>query len=309
MRATTRSRDLSHDGCVSDLSVAVVSRDAAIRAAIAERFDLAPAHWQVGLFEDSPSGADVVVRGPDVEVDADVDYDPQHPERLLADIEAVAGLASKLVVVTGAGRGTGVTSAALHLARSLGARGETCYLELDPWSGARDRLGLGTRSTLTWADAGDTPDALRLAAIPVPGGFRALLSPPEGHPLQTLIERARRSFEWVVVDLPAGEPDLGALRSASATILLVPPTPTGLARASVRLATPAARWTVVVNRTGHGGEARGSEVAARLGRNVLLELPCTPLLRDAEDAGSLLRGPWTRYNRRIARLAAGLTSL
>ena len=277
-----------------------------MRAAIAEQFDLAPGDWDVRLVEDGSVGADVVVRGSDVEVEADVAFDPEHPERLLADIESAARRPSKLLVVTGAGRGTGVTGVALHLARSLAAGGETCFLDLDPWSGARERLGLGTRTTLTWADAGGGPDDLRLAAIPVAGGFRALLSPGEGDLPDGLVDRVRTSFERVVVDLPAGEPDPGLLRSATVALLVVPPTPTGVTRARTILSNASPRWAVIVNRTGHGGEGRRGEIEAHLQRKVVLELPCTPLLRDAEDAGSLLRGPWTRYNRRVARLAAGL---
>jgi Flp pilus assembly CpaE family ATPase len=294
---------------VTALNIAVVSRDGATRAAIAEQFDLAPPTWRVALFEDRPSAADVVVRGPDVETPADVVFDPERPERLLDDIAGAAVRASKLVVVTGAGRGTGVTSVALHLARSLAASRETCLLELDPTSGTRYRLGLGTRATLTWADAGDTPDDLRLAAIPVAGGFRALLGSPVVEPPEGLIERLRTTFDRVVVDLPAGEPDRGALTSASAALLIVPPTPSGLARARIVLTEPAGRWALVLNRTGHGGEVRRADIAAQLERKVVLELPCTPMLRDAEDEGRLLRGPWTRYNRRIARLAAGLEAL
>jgi Mrp family chromosome partitioning ATPase len=295
---------------VDSLSIAVVSRDQAVREAIAERFDCAPPGWSVTLFEERPPGADIVVRGPDVAVDADVVFDPDNPERLLTDVEALTAASSKTYVVTGAGRGTGVTSAAVHLAGSLAGSHETCFVDLDSsWAGARDRLGMGGRTVLTWAEAGDDAESLRRAAIPVASGFRALLAPLSGDPPDGLIERVRTSFPHVVVDLPAGEPDHGVLRSATAALLLVPPTPAGLARARVVLARPTRRWAVIVSRTGHGGEAGRAEIEERLQRKVALELPCTPLLRDAEDQGRLLRGPWTRYNRRIARLAAGLEAL
>jgi hypothetical protein len=295
---------------VDAVNIAVVSRDPAVREALAERFDGAPPGWDVTLFEERPPGAGIVVRGPDVAVDADVVFDPANPERLLADIEALTAASSKTFVVTGAGRGTGVTTAAVHLAGCLAGSHETCLVDLDSsWAGARDRLGMGGRTVLTWADAGDNAESLRRAAIPVAGGFRALLAPLSGDPPDGLIARAAISFRHVVVDLPAGEPDHGVLHSAAAALLLVPPTPAGLARARVVLAHPARRWAVIVSRTGHGGETGRAEIEDRLQRKVALELPCTPLLRDAEDQGRLLRGPWTRYNRGIARLAAGLEAL
>ena len=291
------------------LKVAVISRDAAVRAAIAECFDRAPQAWDVGLFEERPAEADVVVRGPDVSTDADVVFDPAHPESLLAEIRALSSATSKIVVITGAGRGTGVTSAALHLARGLAAFRETCFVDLDvTWSGARDRLGLGSRTTMTWADAGESADGSRLAALPMPGGFRALLAPVGATPPADLLQRAAASFERVVVDLPAGEPD-DVLGEAAAVLLLVPPTPSGLARAAHLLRRPEVPWAVVISRTGHGGEVRRMEAEEILGRKATIELPCTPALRDAEDRGGLLRGPWTRYNRRVAQLAAGLDAL
>ena len=298
---------------MDDLNIAVVCRDEAIRAALAERFDDAPGGWKVQLFDARPTSADVVVRGPDVTVEADVVFDPARPERLLPDIAAATRTSSKLFVVTGAGRGTGVTTTALHLARALATRAETCLVDLDvPWSGARDRLGLGSRVTLTWADVGSDSESLRLASIPVPGGFRTLLAPrPRAQePTDDLLARSCASFGRVVVDLPAGEHDHGTIAAAARVLLLVPPTPAGLARAGQMFAArPAARWVVLLSRTGHGGEARVAEIAKALGRSVTLELPCTPALRDAEDGGRLLRGPWTRYNRRIARLALGLDAL
>jgi hypothetical protein len=168
---------------------------------------------------------------------------------------------------------------------------------------------MGDRAVLTLADAGDDPKSLRLAAIPVEGGFRTLLAPAsEGSPAG-LIERARELFQHLVVDLPWREPDHGAIASATAALLLVPPTPTGLTRARGVLERTTARWAVVLCRTGHGGEMGRAEVEDALDRKVTIELPCTPVLRDAEEQGRLLRGPWTRYNRRIARLAAGLAAL
>jgi hypothetical protein len=191
----------------------------------------------------------------------------------------------------------------------LAAFRETCFIDLDvTWSGARDRLGLGSRTTMTWADTGESADDLRLAALPMPGGFRALLAPSGATPPAGLVKRAAASFERLVVDVPAGEPD-DVLREAAVVLLLVPPTPSGLARAGLLLRRPQIPWTVVISRTGHGGEVRRMEAEEILRHKATLELPCTPALRDAEDRNGLLRGPWTRYNRRVARLAAGLDAL
>ena len=308
MRATRRPPFPLQDALMS-LKVAVISRDEGVRATIAECFDRAPQGWEVGLFQDRPVEADVVVRGPDVSTEADVVFDPARPEALLADIRAVTASLSKIFVVTGAGRGTGVTSLALHLARGLAAFRETCFIDLDTtWSGARDRLGLGAGTTMTWADAGESSDDLRLAALPMAGGFRALLAPRDAAPPAGLVQRVAGSFDRVVVDLPAGEHDT-VLGEAASALLLVPPTPTGLARAGLLLRRPRIPWAVVISRSGHGGEVRRMETEELLGRKATVELPCTPALRDAEDRGDLLRGPWTRYNRRVARLAAGLDAL
>ncbi|MGH2753688.1 MAG: hypothetical protein ACRDLB_04580, partial [Actinomycetota bacterium] len=190
---------------MDDLRIAVVCREEAIREALVQCFDDAPRAWNVQLFDERPASADVVVRGPDVSTAADVVFDPARPERLLPEIEAASGPGSKTFVVTGAGRGSGVTTAALHLARAMATRTETCLVDLDvSWSGARDRLGLGSRTTLTWDDVGTTPESLRLAAIPVAGGFRTLLAPRprSGEAPADLGDRARASFDRIVVDVP-----------------------------------------------------------------------------------------------------------
>ena len=309
MRATRWLLEPHHDALMS-LKVAVVSRDEAVRAAIAECFDRAPQAWDIGLFEERPAEADVVVRGPDVSTEADVVFDPAHPESLLADIRAISSATSKIVVVTGAGRGTGVTSAALHLARGLAAFRETCFVDLDAtWSGARDRLGLGSRTTMTWADAGESADDHEAGCASDAGRLPGAAG-PERRAAARRPRTARRRIlrrAWSSI-CPAGEPD-DVLGEAAVALLLVPPTPSGLARAGLLLRRPQIQWTVVISRTGHGGEVRRMEAEEILGRTATLELPCTPALRDAEDRSDLLRGPWTRYNRRVARLAAGLDAL
>lgn len=303
--------NVNHESMAA-LRVALVSRERSVRLAAATAFDAAPADWQVTLHDEAPEDAGaVVVYGRDVESGNGISFDPSHPERMLSELHALEGpRAARKIAVTGAGRGTGVTTVALHLCKRLAAAGSTCFVDLDAGCGARERLGLGDEQVRTWAEAGPDEDALRLSALPLQGGFRALLSPDDGRDpddAPELVQRTARAFERVVVDVPHGELLEDTLTVCDVAVLIVPPTPTGAHRARACLERfPDARWAIVANRAGPGGETTRSALARMLGRPVTIELPCWAALRDAEDEGRLLGARLSRWSYRLELLARTL---
>jgi Flp pilus assembly CpaE family ATPase len=288
--------------------IALVAREPDSRQAIAAAFGGAPATWDVTLHVEAPE-ADMVVAAPEVAVEGAVPFDPRNPTRAVDEVNKRLAASSRegAFIVTSASGGSGATTVALHLAAVLSERGGTCFVDLDPRAGAAPRLGVLDSQHKTWAEAGKGPDELRLAALPMPGGFRALLSPSGAPEVPSgLLRRTLRSFEYVVVDLPP-ERLRKVSNMALAAVLVVPGTVPGVCRAQRLLADGlAGRLAIVLNRTGYGGGLTRSEASRRLGRSVPLELPCTPALRDAEDEGRLLDCHWTRFARRIRSLALSL---
>jgi hypothetical protein len=285
----------------------VVSREESVRLKAARAFDAAPASWQVQLHESPPDDADVVVTGPDMDAPSGIAFDPDHPEDLLDRVLRAAAptAGGSGVVVTGSGGGAGVTTVALHLSSEAASRGaEVLYADLDLSWGAPSRLGLSP-DVRTWADVGDTPPSLQLAAVPVPGRFRALFSPGSAVsavPVD-LVTRAVGEFRHVVVDAPSLSPVPELMSSIRTGVLVVSPTAPAARRAREVLESyPECRWAIVSNRTGPGGETTRSGLERILDRKVALELPCTPALRDAEDGCRLLAHRWSRWARGISRL-------
>jgi len=280
--------------------------------AAAAAFDAAPPDWQVTLYEEPPEDAGaVLVYGRDIHCGNAMAFDPSDPERTLAELRALEGSrAARVIAVTGAGRGTGVTTVALHLCERLASASASCFLDLDPVWGARKRLGLGEEEVRTWAEVGSDDDGLRLSAVPLPWGFRALLSPGGGQPPEDspeLVRRASRAFERVVVDVPHGGLLEGAMRTCDVAVLVVPPSPSGARRARACLEEfPDVRWAIVTNRSGPGGETTRSGFAGMLGCPVTIELPCCAALRDAEDEGRLLGARLSRWSYRLELLARTL---
>lgn len=278
------------------LKVAIVSRDAEVRAAAARAFAAAPAEWSIRLCAGDPGDADVVVSGADVPAPGTIVFDPSRPGDALRAVQAAGGSARVYAVVAAVG-GAGATTIALHLGGALRA----CYAELSPPSA---RLGLPDDAR-TWL-AGD--DDLRRSALPVAGGLRVLRAPhpypgPEAFPL----DAARAAFDRLVLDAGT-ERDLGILLGAASAAVVVT-TPTRPAALAVRRLTEQhadARWVVVVNRLGPGGQIMRASLEELLGRPVAVELPCCPALRDAEDEARLLGGGWRRWSRGVAGLARAL---
>jgi Flp pilus assembly CpaE family ATPase len=277
----------------------------------ARAFDIAPPTWSVGLYESAPAEADVVVFGTDVGAKDGIKFDPDDPKSVIDKVEAAAASArsaAALTVVTSASGGTGATSVALHLASGGDGVG-ACFLDFDLAFGAAARLGLHDNH-LTWREAGGSAESLKLAALPVSGGFRALLSPGDGEPpddAAALVDRTVRVFSRVVVDVPIGPLLNVALARCRSAVLVMAPDIVSAQRSRVFLADyPSTRWAVVINRTGPGGETTVRALQRIVGHPIAIELPCAPALRDAADDGKLLTSRLWRYRRAIVRLQGAL---
>lgn len=283
----------------------MVSNDPAVRLAAVKAFEDEPG-WAFSLHRETPDGTAVVVRGIDLG-DASTDdicFDPDHPVDCVDAVRAALAqrCSGKVVAVVGASGGAGCSTIALHLAERLGRMNKVCLAEAGPEPFFRARFDIGDGSK-TWGDAGETDEDLMLASLPVRGGFRSLLAPEGGDRVpDEVVRRAARLFDVVVVDVGRGAMSFGP----RAALLVVPPTRPGCAAAERRLRRTDVRWGVVINRTGSGGSITRRGVEALLERRVMAELPCTPLLRDVEDGFGLLTGPWTRWVRRMTRVAQGI---
>lgn len=281
------------------VKVAIVSRDARVRAAAAAAFQDAPAQWKVELRPDEPDDADVVVHGADLATDGAIVFDPDRPEDALRAVEAVAGRGRVYVVAAAAG-GVGSTTVALHLAAALAP---SCCAELDRPSA---RLGLPSDAR-TWLPRDDEGS---LHGLPVAGGFHVLRAPdPCPGPSAFPLEDARASFPHLVLDAGTQRDLAPILGPAAAAIVVTTPTrPAAREARALMEAFPDARWTVLVNRLGPGGQIMRGGLEQLLGRPVAIELPCCPALRDAEDEARLLTGSWRRWTLGIARLAKALAT-
>jgi Flp pilus assembly CpaE family ATPase len=300
---------------MSQVRVAVVSRDPAIRLAAAAAFDGAPAAWSIELFESPPAdGADVLVVGPDAAGRGGIGFDPAAPARVVDDVARALGRRRSLMVaVTSVSGGVGTTTIALHLAKALAATSETCMVDLGRDRALALRLGLGDGTPRTWGDLEPDDASLRRCAVPVPGAFRVLLAPethdPSHVPLSDLVARAGAGFDRVIFDVPPGSHQHEVLARVNAAVLVVSPTVVGAHRARPLLeAHPRIAWAVVLNRLGPGGETTRSALQRLLGHPIAMELPCAPALRDVEDDGRLLTSPLSRWGRSVARLARALVA-
>lgn len=293
-------------GDVGALNVAVVSRDSSIRLQAARAFDSAPPEWTVALHHAPPADADVVVAGADMDVEADVVFDPACPGRVLDDVSRAVDRTqeTRIIAVTSPSGGTGVTTVALHLARESARSAPTCLVDFDLEWGAGCRLGLPADAP-TWAEAGDSEASLLRAALPVPGGFRVLAGPEGTGPpdVGVLLRAARAHFGRIVVDIGRASevPDL--LESANAVVLVLSPSAPSARRARIVLdGLTSGRVAIITNRVGPGGEMTKAGIESIIGRKVALELPCDRRLRDAEDDDRLLAARWSRWERGIHRL-------
>jgi hypothetical protein len=287
---------------VRSLDVAIVSNDPAARLAAARACDRAPASWSVSLHHERPESADVVVLGPDISGEG-IRFDADTAGSLIDEIAEATVRSGRLILVSGVGRGVGTSTVALHLAAELARGRDTCFVDFDTTFGAADRLGL-PEEHLTWRDVDDSAESLISTALPVPGGFRALLAATGESPPQDLLVRTAEAFDRIVVDCPLDGPLGDVLGRAACAVVVVPASGSGIRRLDGVLAQfeglPVA---LVVNRTGPGSEVTRSNFARLAGHKCALELPCCGRLREAEDGGRLFTSPLSRWKWSIVRLA------
>jgi Flp pilus assembly CpaE family ATPase len=254
----------------------------------AKAFDQAPSEWVVRLHRTAPEDADVLVSVGCVLEDA-IPFDPARPALVVDEVASrVAGKEQSTVVVVAASGGCGASSVALHLAAEASRRtclvGGTGHLDLAP------RLGL-------------EPEAALGAPVSVPGGFR--LTEVADERLAGAVDELASGFDAVIVD--GGRHALASLapRSPDCVLVLAPTVPSASAAAELLDGFPDARWAVVTNRLGPGGETSTAELQRILSRRISLELPCSRGLRDAEGERRLV-STWSPWRRRVARLARAL---
>jgi hypothetical protein len=292
-------------------TVAVVVTDPSLREKVARAFDTAPHTWVVSFWDTPPPSADVVVfdepsAGPGVV------FDPGRPDEVVDEVQKRLDVSrrvapSRAVAVTGVG-GAGVTTLALHLAAGWASRNETCFLDLDESWGCASRLGVGDEA-ITWSGADRSSQALRLAALPVAPGLKAVVCPrsPDSTPPGAVVARAKAEFERLVIDVPARHRDRDLFAAVDAVIMVMAPCLPHAHRAAQMLAElDASRVIVVTNRMGPGGETTRQQLEVILGRKIGLELPCCPRLRDAEGSRRLASLRWSRWGYAVKRLTRAL---
>jgi hypothetical protein len=291
------------------VEVAIVSRDPTLRLEAARAFDAAPPSWVVSLHTSVPAGADVVVATADVDVPDAIAFDAAKPDDVLRAVEARTGApeAARTIVVTSPSGGTGATTVALHLAAAAARHFRTCYVDLDLRWGVMDRLGLPDDAR-TWSPTTGSGDSVVEDAIPVQGGFRALLVHDAEHG-RAALDAVRERFERVLVDAPVDVLSADVLERATAGVLVIAPTVPSACRARRMLdALSGIGWAIVINRLGPGGELTRGALERIVERPIALELPCAPALRDAEDDARLVTTSLSRWRRWIDRLLYALES-
>lgn len=283
--------------------IALNATDERRRLALVRAFERAPIHWDVFLW--SPDREFDVLVGDGIDGVEAVAFDESAPADCLGSVsERIASGSVRVICVTGARRGCGVSTLALHLSAALADTNEVCLLDLDPDSSLRARLDL-PEDARHWGDVGD---GVLGAAVPIAEGFRVLLAPPtQRGDAGPILRAATARFGHLVVDAPRGPWRAPALSASSVAMLVVPPSRQGIAHArTVMRSHPDVSWSCVVNRLGPGGELTQRAIARGLECDVDMELPASPYLRDREDDHRLLTSRWSRYYRRVVRLAAAV---
>lgn len=210
--------------------------------------------------------------------------------------EAVPVGRSPLIGVVGATGGCGVTTIAVHLARSH----RSCVVECGSRAGLAERVALDRDRLVAWG-ADDSLDGLDLAALPMPGGFRAVFArgeTPEG--VEGVAAAMAGRFDSVVLDVPFGhDPPV----VCDVVVVVMPASVPGALRARPLVAQlESAAYAVIANRLGAGGEVTRTELQRTVRRRIALELPACAALRDAEDEGRLI-APGRSWSRRLDRVA------
>lgn len=237
---------------------------------------------------------------------------------------AAAARQGKLVVVSGARGGVGTSSVACNVASYLAEKAErrVVLVDLDTSAGAQ-ALMLGVEPNAGLAEALDSPSRIddlfvERATIAVGARLDLLASeqpidraaPIKLEASETLIERLRKKYFYVIVDLPRGlGPVADALVAAADLRLLVTEATLIGARDAGRTPPIAGRRTIVVhNKAGRPGDLGDGDFAAALLRAPDVALPYHPR---AFGVGVNLGTPAWRsggpVEAAVARLAMELT--
>lgn len=213
-----------------------------------------------------------------------------------------SGANGAVIAVQGMSGGCGASTLAVNLARELAgidkkAPPRVCILDLDVQFGAvGSYLDLGPKAAvielLSDAEVMDD-ESFRLALQPAEGGLMALTSPDDlipldflsTHDIATLIDTARRQFDYVVIDMPRTIVDW------SETVLTAADVFYGVIELDLRTAQnylrlraalqaeslPVDKMRMVLNRapkfTDLGGRARIKRMAETLGTDIQIQLP------------------------------------
>ena len=304
-RATGIDRAALSNRRMTAARIAIVCPDETMRMRAAKAFDAAPIEWTIGLFDQPPHDADLLVRVPGIEGEG-IELDLEDPDRTLNEIESRLAHrhAGRVIEVVSTGGGTGCTSLALHLASYLSTEAPALYIECHPERGGRLRLGLEHEGP-TWNSV-EGPDDLSAAALPTQGGFRALLAGPEGDELSDRCVRWGRSrHSFVVLDrgpAPPTAPDATVILLMSASV------PSARRALTILEGSDLAPGALIANRLGPGSEATSEMLESVVGRGFTLALPVSPVLRASEDEGRLLARYSTVWSRRVGLLADALSA-
>lgn len=222
-------------------------------------------------------------------LDDAIAFDPSRPNLVVDEVtRRLSAEQDRTVVVVAASRGCGASSVALHLAAE--ASQATCLVGGGSQHDLAHRLGL-------------EPETTRGDPVSVPGEFR--LTAVDDSDLGEAVDRLADSFDAVIVD--GGRSALASVapRSPDCVLVLSPTVPSARSAARLLERFPDARWAIVTNRLGPGGETSTAELQRILGRRICLELPCSRGLRDSEGECRLVSA-WSPWRRRVSRLARAL---
>ncbi len=276
------------------IRVGLVASSQEEREGLATAFDHAPISWDVSFLEDIDGDTDVVV-GCSASDGIDIVFDPSNIEAMFSQVALLAARPTTLIVVTSACGGVGVTTIAVHLARSIAARAEVCYVDIDPEGGGAARLGMPSDVCRFHPDE-------ELRTVPHEG-FRCVFA---SRTPSAAVTAAVELFPVVIVDAPrCAWSEVADL--AATSIVVTPPTIPGVVRTKVLLERIPSPRIVVSNRIGPGGDRTDKELARELGCSFDLRLATCARLRDAEDAADLVCGFTSRWARSLERLAVAVS--
>lgn len=242
-----------------------------------------------------------------------------------ADAGASTRRQGKLVVVTGARGGVGTSSIACNIASYLAEKAarRVVLVDLDTSAGVQALL-LNVKPNAGLAEALENPsriDDLLIERATISAGERldilASEMPLDADPamvpeaIKTLIDRLRKSYYYVIIDMPRSEGPVATTLLAAANLRLMVTEATlvgarDVARAPVRAGNQ--RTILIHNKAGRPGDLSDTDFEAALRRAPDVQMPYNP---KAFGAGMNLGKPAWRaggaIETAVAKLATGLS--